>query len=91
MLALIAATLISSSGKATAQPVAKCAVTKEFHGTAPSDIVQQTFAAHFTQPLNRVDCRDNGFAIRNGARIARRQMKPDKSSLSLDQALPRRG
>jgi hypothetical protein len=61
MLALIAATLISSSGKATAQPVAKCVVTKEFHGTAPSDIVQQTFAAHFTQPLNRVDCRDNGF------------------------------
>jgi hypothetical protein len=35
-------------------------VTKEFVGTAPSDIIQQKFEAHFQLPLNRVDCRDNG-------------------------------
>jgi hypothetical protein len=29
-------------------------------GTAPSDIVQKMFAAHFDVPLNRVDCRENG-------------------------------
>ena len=60
MLPLLAATLIAASGTPTTQTGHKCSVTKEFIGTAPSDIVQQQFEGHFQMPLNRVDCRDNG-------------------------------
>ena len=54
MLAFLLATTV------LAKPPPACAVTKEFVGTAPSDIIQQKFEAHFQLPLNRVDCRDNG-------------------------------
>lgn len=69
MVALLATTLIASSSAssaiaATGQPAPQggpaCAVSKVFVGTAPSDIYQQKFEARFEQPLNRVDCRDNG-------------------------------
>ena len=61
MVPLLAATLIASTPAKTAQNQGfSCAAVREFVGTAPSDIVQQKFAAHFDQPLNRVDCRDNG-------------------------------
>lgn len=65
MLALLAATVlsspaISSSSKPPAQAGPHCAITHQFQGTAPSDIVQQAFEQHYKQPLNRVDCRDNG-------------------------------
>lgn len=60
MLALLAATVLSSTGTPTAQAGPSCAITRQFQGTAPSDIVQQAFEAHYKQPLNRVDCRDNG-------------------------------
>lgn len=70
MLALLAATVFSgpvihssvlaSAAKPSAQAGPTCAVTHQFQGTAPSDIVQQAFEQHYKQPLNRVDCRDNG-------------------------------
>lgn len=60
MFPLIAAVVISASGSGSPQAATSCSAIKEFVGTAPSDIVQQKFAAHFDQPLNRVDCRDNG-------------------------------
>ena len=65
MVALLATTLIASTRiAATDQPAPQggpaCAVRKVFVGTAPSDIYQQKFEAQFEQPLNRVDCRDNG-------------------------------
>jgi hypothetical protein len=60
MLALLAATVLSSAGKPTAQAGPSCASSHQFQGTAPSDIVQQAFEQHYKQPLNRVDCRDNG-------------------------------
>jgi hypothetical protein len=60
VIALLTATLVSASGPVTAQRGVSCAVTKEFVGTAPSDIVQKKFEARFDRSLNRVDCRDNG-------------------------------
>jgi hypothetical protein len=60
MLALVLAASIGGS-TAPAHPLsAPCKITKEFVGTASSDIVQKMFAQHFDAPLNRVDCRDNG-------------------------------
>lgn len=60
MLELLASTVIASAAKPVAQAGPSCASIHQFQGTAPSDIVQQAFAAHYKQPLNRVDCRDNG-------------------------------
>jgi len=60
LIPLISSTLIAASGKPAPQQRPACAITKEFVGTAPSDIVQQQFEGHFQMPLNRVDCRDNG-------------------------------
>jgi hypothetical protein len=60
MLAFLAATVIASTGQLVAQAGPHCTITHQFQGTAPSDIVQQAFEAHYKQPLNRVDCRDNG-------------------------------
>mgnify|MGYP006281008961 FL=1 len=61
MLPLLAATLIASSPTKTVTKLgSSCAAVHEFVGTAPSDIVQQKFAARYDQPLNRVDCRENG-------------------------------
>jgi hypothetical protein len=37
-----------------------CKVSKEFHGAAPSVIVQDALSEKFQHPLKRVDCRDNG-------------------------------
>ena len=61
MVPLLAAIVIASTpSKAAQKPGDSCAAVREFVGTAPSDIVQQKYAAHFDQPLNRIDCRDNG-------------------------------
>jgi hypothetical protein len=60
MLALLASTVIASAGKPVTQAGPSCASIHQFQGTAPSDIVKQAFEAHYKQPLNRVDCRDNG-------------------------------
>ena len=60
MITLMAAAVVAASGNPTQPQHAACAVTKEFVGTAPSDIVQQKFEARYDQPLERVDCRDNG-------------------------------
>jgi hypothetical protein len=60
MLAVLAATVITSAGNPVAKAQPSCASILQFQGTAPSDIVQQAFEAHYKQPLNRVDCRDNG-------------------------------
>ncbi len=60
MLPLLATALLAASGTPTPEARPKCAVTKEFIGTAPSDIIQQQFEGHFQMPLNRVECKDNG-------------------------------
>ncbi len=39
---------------------AACKVNKEFHGAAPSVIVQDALYEKFQFPLKRVDCRDDG-------------------------------
>ncbi|WP_143593658.1 hypothetical protein [Synechococcus sp. 1G10] len=63
MALLLAASINGSPSTKIANatpPAAPCKITQEVTGTAPSDIVQKMFAAHFDAPLNRVDCRDNG-------------------------------
>ena len=60
MISLLATTLIAAAGNPAPPQHPTCAITKEFVGTAPSDIIQQEFEGHFQQPLTRVDCRDNG-------------------------------
>jgi len=60
VLPLLATALIAASGKPPAPSGPTCAITKEFVGTALSDIVQQKFEARFDRPLNRVECKDNG-------------------------------
>mgnify|MGYP006274359367 CR=1 len=60
MISFLATALIAAAGNPAHQQHPSCAITKEFVGTAPSDIVQQEFEEHFQQPLTRVDCRDNG-------------------------------
>ncbi|MFM7313100.1 MAG: hypothetical protein ACKO0M_08045 [Cyanobium sp.] len=60
MLAIAAATVISSAGTLVAQARPNCAGTQPFQSNAPSDIGRQAFEAHDCIPLNRVVCRDNG-------------------------------
>jgi len=45
---------------ATSLAAEACKVSKEFHGAAPSVIVQDALSEKFQHPLKRVDCRDNG-------------------------------
>ena len=63
LIPFLTATLISAAGNPTPLQHSTCAVTKEFVGTAPSDIIQQEFEGHFQQPLTRVRCRNNGLCF----------------------------
>jgi hypothetical protein len=53
-------------------PEAPCRITQEVTGTAPSDIVQKMFAAHFDVPLNRVDCRENGLCYQTWGKACKK-------------------
>ncbi|MEB3331467.1 MAG: hypothetical protein VKI83_03105 [Synechococcaceae cyanobacterium] len=53
---------------APAAQAAGCRVTKQFQGEAPAAIVEQAFAQKFKQPVNRVDCRDNGLCYQTWGR-----------------------
>lgn len=53
---------------APAAEAAGCRVTKQFKGEAPAAIVEQAFAQKFKQPINRVDCRDNGLCYQTWGR-----------------------
>jgi hypothetical protein len=57
LLALALSPLLLPGASLAAQA---CKVSKEFHGEAPSVIVQDALAEKFQQPLKRVDCRDDG-------------------------------
>lgn len=60
VLAPVNAASVSAAPPSGGKPHSACALTKDFVGTAPSDIIQQKFEGHYEQPLSRVDCRDNG-------------------------------
>ena len=69
---LFAAALAIAALPAGAKPASSCKTSKVFAGAAPSAIVQQQFAEHFEQPLNRVDCRDNGLCYQTWGKDCQR-------------------